>query len=75
MNNNLITLKEFQKEISVISDWSKYGCSDGGCVIHKPTGMHTNGGCHCRPRAFSDHLLWLAIETEKYGKYKYWKIN
>ena len=21
------------------------GCSDGNCVIHKPKGMHTNGGC------------------------------
>jgi len=23
------------------------GCSDGNCVIHKPKGMHTNGGCRC----------------------------
>jgi hypothetical protein len=23
------------------------GCSDGGCVIKRPTGMHTNGGCSC----------------------------
>lgn len=23
------------------------GCSDGGCVVRKPTGMHTNGGCQC----------------------------
>lgn len=23
------------------------GCSDGHCVIIRPQGMHTNGGCHC----------------------------
>lgn len=23
------------------------GCSDGYCVIIKPKGMHTNGGCWC----------------------------
>lgn len=23
------------------------GCSDGNCVIKKPVGMHTNGGCRC----------------------------
>ncbi len=23
------------------------GCTDGGCVVKKPVGMHTNGGCQC----------------------------
>ena len=23
------------------------GCTDGGCVVKRPTGMHTNGGCKC----------------------------
>jgi len=23
------------------------GCGDGGCVILRPKGMHTNGGCRC----------------------------
>lgn len=23
------------------------GCTDGGCLILRPTGMHTNGGCKC----------------------------
>ncbi|RWG36828.1 hypothetical protein [Mesorhizobium sp.] len=22
-------------------------CGDGGCVVLKPVGMHTNGGCRC----------------------------
>lgn len=24
-----------------------YGCTDGNCIIKRPTGMHTNGGCQC----------------------------
>lgn len=23
------------------------GCGDGNCIIHRPKGMHTNGGCRC----------------------------
>lgn len=23
------------------------GCTDGNCIIRKPEGMHTNGGCGC----------------------------
>ena len=30
-----------------IEDFKTLGCSDGGCCIYKPTGMHTNGGCRC----------------------------
>lgn len=30
---------------SVATDFG--GCSDGGCVIQRPTGQHTNGGCRC----------------------------
>jgi len=26
------------------------GCSDGGCVWGRSTGVHTNGGCHCLTR-------------------------
>ena len=26
------------------------GCGDGGCVIHRPGGQHTNGGCRCTYR-------------------------
>jgi hypothetical protein len=22
-------------------------CGDGGCIIQRPQGQHTNGGCHC----------------------------
>lgn len=23
------------------------GCSDGSCIVIRPKGMHTNGGCRC----------------------------
>lgn len=28
------------------------GCTDGNCVVWKPTGMHTNGGCRCLNNQF-----------------------
>lgn len=61
-------LKDFQAEIVKLSEWAQRGCSDGGCQIEKPKGMHTNGGCQCSPREFAKHLLWLAREVEKYGR-------
>lgn len=30
------------------------GCTDGNCVIERPKGMHTNGGCHCYRRSPMD---------------------
>lgn len=35
-----------------LADYDAYmlkigGCSDGGCMIDRPKGMHTNGGCRC----------------------------
>lgn len=41
------------------------GCSDGYCVILRPKGMKTNGGCHCyndryKMRRFSQHAAALA---------------
>ncbi|MBC2668776.1 hypothetical protein ACFOON_15080 [Novosphingobium piscinae] len=29
------------------------GCGDGHCIIVKPVGMHTNGGCRCATHAFT----------------------
>ena len=52
------------------------GCSDGYCVIVRPIGMHTNGGCRCYQdrtkmqrfalyvRAFRDDVERLAAENE-----------
>jgi hypothetical protein len=35
-------VKRFDDHMALIG-----GCTDGGCVIVKPQGMHTNGGCRC----------------------------
>lgn len=36
------------EELKAIDDQlAKLACSDGGCSIRVPRGMHTNGGCHC----------------------------
>lgn len=26
------------------------GCGDGSCIVARPKGMHTNGGCRCDER-------------------------
>lgn len=41
------------------------GCSDGGCLVEIPTGMHTNGGCKCFYRL--DHyqrMFFVAARTQ-----------
>ena len=52
------------------------GCSDGYCIIRKPVGMHTNGGCRCSSdryrmqryaahhNRFADAIRALASESE-----------
>lgn len=66
----LMPLSDFRNEIEQLYNELRFGCGDGGCTIKQPTGMHTNGGCRCKPRDFSRTLLWLAEEMENYG-YKY----
>lgn len=36
------------------------GCTDGHCVIKKPAGMHTNGGCKCHLNPRKAQLMMLA---------------
>jgi hypothetical protein len=68
----MITLKQFQDRMHALNQWAQHGCSDGGCRIEPPKGPHTNGGCNCRPYAFSEHLLQLACELEAHGKHHHW---
>jgi hypothetical protein len=35
--------------------------------------MGTNSSCQCTPHTFSEHLLWLAAELDKGGKYAQWE--
>ncbi|MDT6962881.1 hypothetical protein QTN24_15380 [Cupriavidus sp. SZY C1] len=35
------------------------GCTDGGCLVKKPTGMHTNGGCKCHKDPLkATRMMW-----------------
>lgn len=40
---------------------SSHGCGDNSCVIERPRGMATNGGCRCG-RAALKSALWRARE-------------
>jgi hypothetical protein len=55
-----VTLEQRLKEIG--------GCGDGGCIVIRPVGMHTNGGCKCNRdyikmsrvvRAYKEHVAVL----------------
>jgi len=37
-------------------------CGDGGCMLRKPIGMHTNGGCGCR-----QGLAWKGAHDYPHG--------
>lgn len=42
---------------------SVHGCTDGGCLIRRPQGMHTNGGCRCaRDSMKTQRVLYAARE-------------
>ncbi|MEQ9418118.1 MAG: hypothetical protein RJQ08_11300 [Salinisphaeraceae bacterium] len=41
------------------------GCRDNSCVIEKPTGMATNGGCRCRPWQLRAEIVRLQSENSK----------
>jgi hypothetical protein len=42
------------------------GCTDGGCVIRPPKGMHTNGGCRCVRHAMKmQRMAYAAAQLRK----------
>ena len=53
----------FSELRSALSEYEKLrdhigGCMDGGCLVQRPTGMHTNGGCRChQDRIKSQHMM------------------
>lgn len=45
---------------------SIHGCTDGGCLIRIPHGMHTNGGCRCNRDGFkAQRVMRAANELRK----------
>jgi hypothetical protein len=45
------------------------GCSDGNCIVIRPRGQHTNGGCRCSRDSLTMQRLVnaLKIEIERLG--------
>lgn len=58
-------LQDLQEDIQRLATKLKDGCGDGGCIIKKPSGMHTNAGCRCTPRQIQNHLLELASMIDR----------
>ena len=52
-------IKELEDTLEALSKNGPYpeqGCSDGNCIVQRPTGMHTNGGCqHLKLYGESEH--------------------
>lgn len=46
-------------------------CTDGNCVINKPEGMHTNGGCKCLLNLSRAQLGILTSRIQAIGTSKY----
>jgi hypothetical protein len=44
------------------------GCGDGGCVILRPAGQHTNGGCRCPRDLDAGQMMRLRALLRK-GQY------
>ena len=40
------------------------GCGDSSCVIRKPAGQHTNGGCRCSERELRRALQWYKRRSQ-----------
>jgi len=38
-------------------------CGDGGCVVLRPIGMHTNGGCRCSTDRMKAGRMMMAGQT------------
>lgn len=46
------------------ADLSGLGCGDNSCVIQRPSGMGTNGGCCCDERTLRRAVMILRAELD-----------
>lgn len=44
---NELLRKQYERMRADPGDMPMTGCGDGSCIVARPTGMHTNGGCRC----------------------------
>lgn len=60
LKNIRVKLAAILKEYDTLSE-TIGGCGDGNCLVRKPTGQHTNGGCRCfADRHKAHHVMWAA---------------
>ena len=45
-------------------DYIGPSCTDHGCIIRKPEGMGTNGGCRCADYKGRRYIQWLEKKLE-----------
>ena len=48
------------------NDYDGPACTDHGCVIRKPKGMGTNGGCRCADYKGRRYIQWLEARLRGY---------
>lgn len=41
-----------------------FGCGDNSCLVSKPIGMATNGGCRCEPRELKRGVIYWRLAAE-----------
>jgi hypothetical protein len=69
VKRNNPTVERLEREIAVLhkviddksrdpGDLPVNGCGDHSCVVVRPTGMATNGGCRCQERELRRALTW-----------------
>lgn len=46
------------------ADFPIRGCGDSSCIVMRPQGQHTNGGCRCDIHATRGALMWWKRKAE-----------
>ena len=55
------------EETALDRERAEHGCGDASCVVERPTGMTTNGGCRCGRRALRAALQRARKELAERG--------
>lgn len=62
-----MTRSELAERLDELSRQLVNGCGDSGCVILRPRGLSTNGGCRCAPRNFARNLRSIYERLQEAG--------
>ncbi len=61
---NAILQKQLDKIAENPGDMTTTGCGDNSCVVSKPSGMATNGGCRCEARKLRMAMMYWRRKSE-----------